>query len=159
MGAASSTRDELQQAVRAALAADNAWWHLDAGAAPPNLALARGPREFKAAVLGAAPGQLVLVDYFRPSCYACRTLLPKIKQLAEQNPDVLVLKARACVNTDDEGMRGLAEAMDVRVLPWFQLWRDGAPLCGFSANVGSFARLRAEVAAHKACTHELCESH
>lgn len=159
-------RAELEQAARAAVNADNDWWRLDAAACAPNLRHAASPRDLKRDILAAADaGHLVLVDYFKPGCHACRSLAPKLKQLAEQNPDVLILKVsrcrgscfqggvagmskcpcrrchadvapppscplpftpRACqVNTEELGMRELAGAMGVEVLPWFQVRRRG----------------------------------
>lgn len=38
------------------------------------------------------PGQVV--DYLKPSCGACRRVLPKLQQIAEQNPDALFVKVR-----------------------------------------------------------------
>lgn len=151
-----SRRAELEQAARAAVNADNDWWRLDAAACAPNLRHAASPRDLKRDILAAADaGHLVLVDYFKPGCHACRSLAPKLKQLAEQNPDVLILK----VNTEELGMRELAGAMGVEVLPWFQIWRAAEPVAAFTANLSTLERLRAEVAAHKACTDPLCETH
>lgn len=140
-----SSRVELERAARAAVEADNGWWQLNVAACPPNLRHADSPKAFKTAILTAADaGQLVIVDYFKPSCHACRTVAPKLKQLAEQNSDVVVLQ----VNTDEAGMQDLAAAMGVEVLPWFQLWRNAEPVAAFTANISTLFRLRAEVAVH-----------
>lgn len=37
-------------------------------------------------------GPLVIADYFSSWCTACRSLFPKLRQLAENNPDVLFVK-------------------------------------------------------------------
>ena len=37
---------------------------------------------------------LVVVDYFAPWCHACRSLYPKLRQIASANPDVLFVKVR-----------------------------------------------------------------
>ena len=260
-------RAALEQEAREELERENAWWRTTG--AVPNVHLAVTPKEWKGLILSAAPGQLVVVDYLRPSCAACRTLAPKVKQLAEENSDLIVVKVRLCrgcwlaalrrarvgggaagevglaclssrsrqqgsrgaqppdctaglhcqiarhatpqshhrrlliplpwgttalprllslappplfarapashncpslpsypgppillqVNTDEPGMRELAEAMGVQVLPWFQLWKDREPLCGFTANVTTISRLRAEVAAHKPCIDPECDWH
>ncbi len=82
---------ELQAQAAAALAADNAWWQDDADA-PANFVTARTPAEYKALIMGAAPTQLVVVDYLKPSCNACRRLSPKLKQIAASNPETLFIK-------------------------------------------------------------------
>lgn len=84
---------ELERQARAQVEADNAWWQQAEAAS--NMRHAASQREFKQLILSAAPGQLVLVDYFRPSCHACRSISPKLKQLAEQNPDLLIVKVCA----------------------------------------------------------------
>lgn len=53
-------------------------------------------QQYKSAIVGAAPSQVVVVDYLKPSCAGCRRLAPKLKQIVGQNPDVLFLKVR-CV--------------------------------------------------------------
>ena len=42
----------------------------------------------------AAAGGLVVVDFFTSWCTACRRLYPKLKQIAENNPDVIFIKVR-----------------------------------------------------------------
>lgn len=84
---------ELQAQAAAALAAENSWWQDDADA-PSNFVTARTPSEYKALIVGAAPTQLVVVDYFKPSCSACRRLFPKLKQIAASNPETLFIKVR-----------------------------------------------------------------
>ncbi|KAL4442958.1 hypothetical protein ABPG77_008449 [Micractinium sp. CCAP 211/92] len=143
---------ELQAQAAAALAADNAWWQDDADA-PANFITARTPAEYKALIMGAAPTQLVVVDYLKPSCNACRRLSPKLKQIAASNPETLFIK----VNVDTEEMRELGEGMQVAHLPWFHLFLAGDLRASFSANVTSVATLRAEIAANKLCTDPACD--
>ena len=54
-------------------------------------------------------------------------------------------------------MRELAQGMRVSHLPWFHFFRAGELVASFSANVATVSTLRAEVAAHKACTDPACE--
>jgi len=49
------------------------------------------PEAFEAAI---SQGGLVVVDFFTPWCNACRRLFPALCKVAENNPDVLFLKAR-----------------------------------------------------------------
>lgn len=145
-------KQELQAQAAAALAAENAWWQDDAGA-PPNFVTARTPAEYKALIVGAAPTQLVVVDYLKPSCSACRRLFPKLKQIAASNPETLFIK----VNVDTDEMRELGQGMQVSHLPWFHLFLAGDLRASFSANVTSVATLRAEIAANKSCTDPGCD--
>jgi hypothetical protein len=33
-----------------------------------------------------------VADFFTPECYTCKTLYPKLKQIASDNPDVIFTK-------------------------------------------------------------------
>lgn len=55
---------ELQAQARAALEAENSWWK-DAAGAPPNLVSACTKAEYKAAIVNAAPNQLVVSACWR----------------------------------------------------------------------------------------------
>ena len=37
-------------------------------------------------------GGLVMVDFFAPHCAACKTMYPKMRQIADRNPEVMFLK-------------------------------------------------------------------
>ena len=65
---------------------DGSWWELNA---PSNLISIESMSQFQkylADIQGTS--QLVVVDFFAPWCRACRTLFPKLKQIAGDNPDV-----------------------------------------------------------------------
>jgi thioredoxin-like negative regulator of GroEL len=128
-------------------------WH--AAPAPPNVRSIASAAEFKAAVLAAPPGALVVADFFKPSCVGCRALYPKLLKIAASSPEVLFLK----VNAAEPGAAGLAAALGADALPWFAFLRGGPaatgePLAAFSANLRTVDTLRAEIAAHKACRAE-----
>ena len=53
-------------------------------------------------------------------------------------------------------MRALGEGMQVYSLPWFHTFLGGALVSSFSANLHTIDKLRAEVAASKACTDPGC---
>ena len=40
--------------------------------------------------------RLCVVDWFAPWCHACRSLYPKLRQIAEQHADVLFIKVGPC---------------------------------------------------------------
>ena len=84
-------------------------WHN--APAPPNVVSVATAAAFKAAVLAAPPGALVVADFFRPSCAGCRALHPKLLKIAASSPEVLFLK----INAAEPGAAGLAAALDVAV--------------------------------------------
>ncbi|KAK9844576.1 hypothetical protein WJX74_004207 [Apatococcus lobatus] len=91
--------------------------------------------------------QLVVCLFFAPWCMACRALHPKLEQIAEQNPEVLFVKANI------EQMRELASSMAVASLPYFVFYKGaGDPLTQFTASLqpNRLAKLRTEIALHKA---------
>lgn len=87
-------RAALEAEVRAQLEAEHSWWRDDAGC-PPNLRTVGSKAEFKSLITEAPAGQLVVCDYLKPSCGACRRMHPKLQQIAAQNPDVLIVKVGA----------------------------------------------------------------
>lgn len=83
----------MEAEVRAQLDAENSWW-VDTAGAPANLVSADSKADFKRLITEAPPTQLIVVDYLKPSCGACRRLYPKLQQVAAANPDALFLKVR-----------------------------------------------------------------
>jgi thioredoxin 1 len=67
-----------------------------------------------------AEGGLVLLDFAATWCGPCRSLVPVIAELASRHPALTVLEV------DVEREVELAEAHDVRSVPTFLLFRDGA---------------------------------
>jgi len=89
---------------------------------------------------------LVVVDFFAPWCSGCRTLYPKLRQIASANLDVAFIK----VNTEVEEMRILADELGVTGLPFFNIHSScGNHVAAFTANLMKVNRLRAEIAALK----------
>ena len=128
-------------------------WHN--APAPPNVVSVATAAAFKAAVLAAPPGTLVVADFFRPSCAGCRALYPKLLKIAASSPEVLFLK----INAAEPGAAGLAAALGADALPWFAFLRGGPdatgePLAALTANVRTVNTLKMEIAAHKACRAE-----
>jgi thiol-disulfide isomerase/thioredoxin len=81
--------------------------------------------------------QLVVVDFFARWCGSCRALYPKLVKLAESNPECIVLKV------DFDSNKKLCKALDVKVLPFFQLYRGAeGRVAAFSASVAKVQRLR-----------------
>lgn len=45
-----------------------------------------------------AAGKLVVVNFFAPECYACKSMQPKLRQIARDNPDAMFLKVNGLVS-------------------------------------------------------------
>lgn len=100
----------------------------------------------QAAITGAPPRQVVLVDYFATWCGPCVAVAPFVEDLAARNPDVLVLKVQEDQSPD------VIRASNIRAFPTFRFYVDnkcvgellGADRAALTANV---ARLKAAAAA------------
>lgn len=92
-------------------------------------------------------GQLLVMNFFTEDCYTCRSLLPKLKQIAGNNPDVLFAE----LNGSEAGMRPLFGELEITRVPTMQLVRDHQVRAQFTASLNpeKVARIRAEIAAHK----------
>jgi len=92
-------------------------------------------------------GRLVVVNFFAPECYACKSLQPKLRQIASNNPDVLFLK----VNGLQGDLQQYCEDMAITRIPFFHFYRANKRVAAFTANMrpDKLALLRAEIAAHK----------
>jgi len=68
----------------------------------------------------------VLIDVWGPACVPCVALTPHVERLAEERPDLHVLKLEAPKN------RRLCIDMKVMGMPAFLLFRDGAEVARLS---------------------------
>jgi thioredoxin-like negative regulator of GroEL len=106
--------------------------------------------ELQAAIqAGCAAGRLVAVAFFSPECYACRSLHPKLRQIAAADPgNLLVVKVNGAV----EALQAYCDAHGVTKIPYFHLHAGAgaARVAEFTANLqpARLAFLRAQIAAH-----------
>eukprot|EP00245_Coleochaete_scutata_P002355 TRINITY_DN1307_c0_g6_i1.p1 TRINITY_DN1307_c0_g6~~TRINITY_DN1307_c0_g6_i1.p1 ORF type:complete len:318 (+),score=31.15 TRINITY_DN1307_c0_g6_i1:110-1063(+) len=129
-----------RQVVAAAAPNDKVrWWEAQGG---PNMSDIHSVTEFVEA-LSAAGEKLVVVDFYATWCGSCRSLYPKLCQMAKQYPDVVFLK----VNFDEN--KPMCKSLNIRVLPFFHFYRgaDGR-LDGFSASISKIQKLRDAIATH-----------
>jgi thiol-disulfide isomerase/thioredoxin len=92
--------------------------------------------------------QLLVVNYFGEQCYACKSLYPKLAQIARDNHDVLFVKVNL---TQSDELRLLLEEQGHTTVPFFQLYQFGVVVSQFSASLNpqKLAVLRAEIAGNK----------
>lgn len=97
-----------------------------------------------------------MLEFYVPACPACRSLAPKLRQLAADNPDVDFVTVNGEASPE---MSAAVEALGVDRLPYFAVYRDGGSgererVSAFACNLRRVAVLRAEVAAAKECVGE-----
>lgn len=94
-----------------------------------------------------------MLEFFVPACPACRSLAPKLRQLAADNPDVDFVTVNGEASPE---MSAAVEALGVDRLPYFAVYRKGTGerVSAFACNLRRVAVLRAEIAAAKECVGE-----
>lgn len=96
-----------------------------------------------------AAGKLVVVNFFSPECYACRSMQPKLRQIARDNQDnMLFLK----VNGFLDGLREYCEEEEITKIPFFHFYRHGQRVAEFTANMQpeKLKLLRRQIEVHSA---------
>ncbi|XP_078432865.1 thioredoxin-like 1-2, chloroplastic [Wolffia australiana] len=87
--------------------------------------------------LANAGNRLVILNFYSPDCGGCRTLHPKICQIAESNPDALFLK----INYEDH--RSMCYNLNIRVLPFFRFYRgQQGRICSFSCTIATINKFK-----------------
>jgi thioredoxin-like negative regulator of GroEL len=117
--------------------------------APANMVLVNSHEELQFCIEQAQHQQkLLVVNYFGEQCYACKSLYPKLCQIARDNYDVLFAKVNL---TQSDHVRLLLEEQGITTVPFFQLYQFGVVVSKFSASLNpqKLAVLRAEIAANK----------
>jgi len=121
------------------------WWEV---CCPSNMINAKTLHELDVTVREASDsGRLVVVNFFAPECYACKSMQPKLRQIASSNPDTLFIK----VNGFLDEFRGYCDTMGITKIPYFHLYRGNKRVSEFTANMRpeKLALLREEIAAQK----------
>jgi thiol-disulfide isomerase/thioredoxin len=142
-------------AQKAAEKSGVAWWEVDC---PGNMINVQSLEELKTLVEAeTTTNKLVVVNFFAPECYACKSLQPKLRQIARDNPDALFLKVNGLVGD----LMEYIEAMEITRIPYFHFYKNNKRVAEFSANMRpeKLALLRAEIAAHKEQSMQQADTH
>lgn len=87
--------------------------------------------------------RLVIVDFYSPGCGGCKSLHPKICQLAELNPNAIFLKVNY------EAHKTMCHSIHIHVLPFFKFYRGAeGHLCSFSCTNATIKKFRDALAKH-----------
>lgn len=109
------------------------WWEKSSN---PNMTGIKSAQQLVDTLLNAGD-KLVIVDFYSPGCGGCRTLHPKICQLAELNPNALFLK----VNYEDH--KSMCQSLHIRVLPFFRFYRGAeGRVCSFSCTTATIKKFK-----------------
>lgn len=93
--------------------------------------------------LKSAGDKLVIIDFYSPGCGGCKSLHPKICQLAESNPDAIFLK----VNYEE--LKPMCHALHIHVLPFFRFYRGAeGRVCSFSCTISTIKKFKDALAKH-----------
>ncbi|XP_075099867.1 thioredoxin-like 1-2, chloroplastic isoform X1 [Nicotiana tabacum] len=109
------------------------WWEKTL---KPNMVEINSAQQLVDSLLKAG-NRLVIIDFFSPSCRGCKTLHPKISQLAESNPNAIFLK----VNYEE--LKTMCNALNIPVLPFFRFYRGAqGKVCSFSCTNATIKKFK-----------------
>lgn len=115
------------------------WWEKTL---QPNMIDINSAQELVDYLLNAGD-RLVIVDFFSPGCGGCKSLHPKICQLAESNPNAMFLT----VNYEEH--KAMCYALHVHVLPFFRFFRGAeGRVCSFSCTNATIKKFRDALGKH-----------
>uniref|UniRef100_A0A7C8Z171 Thioredoxin domain-containing protein n=2 Tax=Opuntia streptacantha TaxID=393608 RepID=A0A7C8Z171_OPUST len=113
------------------------WWEKSI---QPNMVEINSAQELVDALKNAGD-RLVIVDFYSPGCGGCKSLHPKICQIAESNPDAIFLKV------NHEKLKSMCHALHVHVLPFFRFYRGAeGRVCSFSCTISTINKFRTALA-------------
>ncbi|KAK4394553.1 Thioredoxin-like 1-2, chloroplastic [Sesamum angolense] len=115
------------------------WWEKSLH---PNMIEIQSAQELVISLLNAGD-RLVVLDFYSPGCGGCKTLHPKICQLAEMNSNAIFLK----VNYEQH--KPMCYALHVHVLPFFRFYKgEDGRLCSFSCTNATIKKFKDALAKH-----------
>lgn len=115
------------------------WWEKSLH---PNMIEIQSAQELVDSLLNAGE-RLVVLDFYSPDCGGCRTLHPKICQLAELNPNALFLQVNY------ENHKEMCCALNVHVLPFFRFYKGAeGKACSFSCTNATIKKFKDALGKH-----------
>ncbi|XP_074316961.1 thioredoxin-like 1-2, chloroplastic [Silene latifolia] len=135
----SSSKFSVQAQASLCVSKAMRWWDKTL---KPNMVEIHSAQEF-VDTLKNAGDKLVIVDFYSPGCGGCKSLHPKICQLAELNPDTLIVK----VNYEE--LKPMCHALHIHVLPFFRFYRGAeGKVCSFSCTISTIKKFKDALAKH-----------
>ncbi|XVF54330.1 hypothetical protein PTKIN_Ptkin05aG0172500 [Pterospermum kingtungense] len=115
------------------------WWEKNL---KPNMLKIHSAEELVYSLQNAGD-RLVIIDFYSPGCGGCKTLHPKICQLAEQNPNAIFLEVNY------EQLKNMCQILNIHVLPFFRFYRGAeGRLCSFSCTNATIKKFKDALAKH-----------
>ncbi|XP_059643335.1 thioredoxin-like 1-2, chloroplastic [Cornus florida] len=116
------------------------WW--EKTIKPSNMMEIYSAQELVESLLNAGD-RLVIVDFYSPGCGGCKTLHPKICQMAELNPNAIFLQ----VNYEE--LKTMCYSLHIHVLPFFRFYRGAeGRVCSFSCTNATIKKFKGALAKH-----------
>ncbi|KAK8511748.1 hypothetical protein V6N13_029342 [Hibiscus sabdariffa] len=127
------------QAETACVSRSMRWWEKNL---KPNMVKIHSAQELVCSLQNAGD-RLVIIDFYSPGCGGCKALHPKICQLAEQNPNAILLE----VNYEE--LKNMCHCLNIHVLPFFRFYRGAeGRLCSFSCTNATIKKFKTALAKH-----------
>ncbi|MCL7023147.1 hypothetical protein MKW94_009445 [Papaver nudicaule] len=115
------------------------WWERTL---KPNMIEINSAQELVDTLLNAGD-KLVVINFYSPGCGGCRTLHPKICQIADMNQNAVFLK----VNYEE--LEVMCTSLNIHVLPFFRFYRGAqGRLCSFSCTNATIKKFKDAVEKH-----------
>ncbi|XWS51151.1 hypothetical protein CRYUN_Cryun12cG0152700 [Craigia yunnanensis] len=115
------------------------WWEKNH---KPNMLKIHSAEELVVSLQNAGD-RLVIIDFYSPGCGGCKSLHPKICQLAEQSPNAIFLE----VNYEE--LNKMCQCLNIHVLPFFRFYRGAkGRLCSFSCTNATIKKFKDALAKH-----------
>lgn len=111
-------RRERRNMVSDSLSKDSAWWKIECAA---NMVVVATSDDFYCAFRTARQQQRdVIVQYFSPTCFACKEEALHCAQIASQNPETMFIRVHY------DRCRAVSDVHNISKLPWVQFYKHSS---------------------------------
>lgn len=111
-------RRERRNTVSDSLSKGSAWWKIECAA---NMVVVATSDDFYCAFRTARQQQRdVVVQYFSPSCFACKEEALHCAQIASQNPETMFIRVHY------DRCRAVSDVHNIKKLPWVQYYKHSS---------------------------------